>query len=459
MEIRTQSVQMHIEIPKDAALILKILNDAGYEAFIVGGCVRDSLMGRTPEDWDITTSAAPEDVKRLFHATVDTGIQHGTVTVVIHHTGYEVTTYRIDGTYSDGRHPDAVYFTSDLIEDLKRRDFTINAMAYNPNIGLVDAFGGMADLEQKVIRCVGNPEERFTEDALRMLRAVRFSAQLGFEIEPETWQAIPKLAENLTRISKERIRAELDKLLLSGAPEKIRLCYTSGMSQYIMPWLDTMFATSQNTLNHKWDVGTHTMAVLAHTRADRYLRWAALLHDVGKPQCKTVEADGDHFHGHAVYSAAIAEQVMQELKFDNRTKRAVVGLVRHHRDHPELSAAGVRHSMYEIGTDLYPLWLELRLADVEGKSKGDREHVRTKLEWIQKTCREILSAGDCLQIRDLEISGRDLLEAGVKPGEAVGAVLEGLLDYVLDHPEANQKEFLLPFGMELYHERMQKEQK
>lgn len=450
MKQYVQSRQLQMEIPKDARLILKILNDAGYEAYVVGGCVRDVLLGRKPGDWDITTSAKPEEVKRLFHATVDTGIQHGTVTVMLHHTGYEVTTYRIDGTYTDNRHPDTIAFTSDLIEDLKRRDFTINAMAYNPKCGLVDAFDGILDLEQKKIRCVGNPKERFTEDALRMLRAVRFSAQLGFDIEPETLAAIPALAENLTCISKERIRTELHKLLVSGEPWKIRLCYETQMSQYIMPWLDRMFETSQNTMNHKYDVGTHTMQVLAHTSDNPYLRWAALLHDVGKPQCKTVEADGDHFHEHAKYSAVLARDIMMELRFDNKTRDIVTQLVLHHRDHPDLTTAGVRYSIYEVGPELYPLWLELRRADIAGKGKGDKTKVGDKLAWIAKTYEQVLAAGDCLSEKALALSGKDLLAAGMKPGKEIGAVLEQLLLHVLKYPEANKREVLLPMAMELY---------
>ncbi len=438
-----ESLEINMEIPEDAKLILRILNDAGHEAYVVGGCVRDTLLGREPGDWDITTSAKPEEVKALFNATVDTGIQHGTVTVIMHHTGYEVTTYRIDGTYTDSRHPDYVEFTSNLIEDLKRRDFTINAMAYNPRAGLVDAFDGIGDLKRKVIRCVGDARERFCEDALRMLRAVRFAAQLNFDIHQDTLAAIPPLAERLQQVSKERIQVELDKLLMSDAPEKIRLCYDTKMSSVIMPWLDAMFETNQNTKNHNQDVGTHTLTVLAHTAPEHYLRWAALLHDVGKPLCKTVEADGDHFHSHATYSAKLTEQILQELRFDNRTKQIVTKLVLHHRDHPDLNLAAVRYSMYEIGPLLYPTWLALRRADVAGKGKGDSGGVGEKLTWLQNAYEEICESGDCIAIKDLAIGGKELLQAGITQGKAVGETLNELLLHVLAHPEDNTRDKLL----------------
>lgn len=226
---------MILEIPKNAETILHILEKAGYEAYVVGGCVRDSILGRSPDDWDITTSAKPEQVKALFHRTVDTGLQHGTVTVLMEKEGYEVTTYRVDGEYEDGRHPKEVTFTASLKEDLKRRDFTINAMAYNPSSGLVDLFGGLEDIERKIIRCVGNPLERFTEDALRIMRAVRFSAQLGFAIEEETRKALKVLAPNLKHVSAERIQVELVKLLMSPHPDYLRVAYEAGITAEFLP--------------------------------------------------------------------------------------------------------------------------------------------------------------------------------------------------------------------------------
>ena len=250
---------MTINIPQKAAQILRTLNAAGYEAYVVGGCVRDSILNRVPGDWDITTSALPEQVYELFHRTVDTGIQHGTVTVMMDKEGFEVTTYRVDGEYHDGRHPDAVTFTRSLEEDLKRRDFTINAMAYHPEHGLVDLFGGMEDIDQKIIRCVGNPVERFTEDALRMLRAVRFSAQLGFTVEENTKAALARMAGNLEHVSAERIQTELVKLLVSDHPDYLRTAWETGLTREFLPEFDACMETKQNTPHHCYTVGEHIL--------------------------------------------------------------------------------------------------------------------------------------------------------------------------------------------------------
>ena len=290
---------MILEIPKKAEIILQILEKAGFEAYVVGGCVRDSILGRTPNDWDITTSATPQQVKELFHRTVDTGLQHGTVTVVIDKEGFEVTTYRVDGEYEDGRHPKEVTFTASLEEDLKRRDFTINAMAYNPTEGLVDLFGGMQDIENKIIRCVGDPLERFTEDALRIMRAVRFSAQLGFEIEEETKKALTVMAPNLVHVSAERIQVELVKLLMSPHPDYLRTAYEAGITRQFLPEFDLCMETPQNTPHHCYTVGEHILHSLLYVRADKILRLTMLLHDIGKPSVRKTDENGrDHFKTH-----------------------------------------------------------------------------------------------------------------------------------------------------------------
>lgn len=248
---------MRLQLPAAVNMIIDVLQAHGYEGFAVGGCVRDSVLNRTPDDWDITTSATPYQVKELFSKTVDTGLQHGTVTVMVHGVGYEVTTYRIDGEYEDARHPKEVQFTSNLTEDLKRRDFTINAMAYSKDRGLIDEFGGMNDLQRKIIRCVGDPWQRFGEDALRILRAVRFAAQLGFEIEENTKKAIVELAPTLSKISAERIQTETVKLLMSDRPEMWRSVYDLGITRIIMPEFDAIMETPQNTPHHMYNVGEH----------------------------------------------------------------------------------------------------------------------------------------------------------------------------------------------------------
>ena len=296
-----------IEIPAGAARILKVLEANGYEAYVVGGCVRDSLLGKQPHDWDITTSALPLQVKALFSRTIDTGLKHGTVTIPSGREAYEVTTYRIDGEYLDGRHPSEVTFTASLREDLKRRDFTINAMAYNEKDGLQDFFDGISDLENQRIRAVGDPRKRFEEDALRILRAVRFSAQLGYTVEEGTLRAMRMLAPTLARISAERIAAELEKILVSPHPDRLRMAYECGITAVILPEFDRCMETPQNNPHHIYNVGEHTMCALMQARPDRILRTAILLHDVGKPLCRSTDEKGiDHFYGHPEAGAKIA---------------------------------------------------------------------------------------------------------------------------------------------------------
>ena len=371
---------MKIELPRKVVLIIKNLQRHGYDAYAVGGCVRDSILNRKPEDWDITTSAKPEQVKRIFRRTVDTGIEHGTVTVLIGKDGFEVTTYRVDGLYEDGRHPKEVTFTSRLEEDLKRRDFTINAMAYNDDERLVDAFGGMRDLNYHLIRCVGDPKERFSEDALRILRAVRFSAQLAFPIEPETAEAIKSLAPNLEKISAERIQAELVKLLVSDHPERIQDACELGITKVVLPEWDDMVFVKHNTPHHKYDVAAHTVHALQNVKNDKVLRLTMLFHDMGKPVMKTTDENGrDHFKGHAIASEQIAKTVMKRLKFDNDTIRKVTKLVAYHDYRMEPTGANVRRAMHEIGVELFPYYLAVRLADTKAQSSYER---RGKLENI-----------------------------------------------------------------------------
>ena len=299
---------MKILIPTQAAEIIKTLSSHGYEAYAVGGCVRDSILGKTPSDWDITTSARPEQVKALFAKTIDTGIKHGTVTVMMDKTGYEVTTYRIDGLYEDHRRPNDVTFTTSLREDLMRRDFTINAMAYNDTDGLIDLFGGMDDLQNRVIRCVGNARDRFEEDALRMLRAVRFAAELGFSLEPETRRALDRLHGSISRVAKERIFAELKKLLTAPhAADALRICPALLFSA--VPELAVLRDVPQHSRYHIYDVFEHTLHALDAAPPDETVRLAVLLHDTGKGPCRTTGADGyDHFYGHPVKSAEIARR-------------------------------------------------------------------------------------------------------------------------------------------------------
>ena len=433
-----------IQLPEKVGRIIGTLQEHGYEAYAVGGCIRDSILGREPEDWDITTSAMPEETKALFDRTFDTGIQHGTITVLLEKEGFEVTTYRIDGKYEDSRHPKEVTFTRNLREDLLRRDFTINAMAYNETDGLVDIFGGLEDLEAGMIRCVGNAKERFKEDALRILRGVRFAAQLGFDIEEDTRQGMKELAWTLQNISAERIQVELVKMITSKRPEMLREAYELGMTRIVLPEFDQLMTTGQETPHHMYSVGEHTLHAMKNIRADKILRLAMLLHDMGKPALKTVDEAGvAHFKKHALESERIAENVLRRLKFDNDTIRKVTRLVRCHDLRMPATAKSVRSAMNQIGEELFPYYMEVRRADVLAQSMYQREEKIENLDQIEELYRQIVEDGDCVSLKDLAVTGRDLIASGMKPGKEIGEKLEELLKLVIEDPKLNTKEELL----------------
>ena len=472
---QTSSITM--DMPTDVRYIIRQLEKRGYEAYAVGGCVRDTILARIPGDWDITTSAEPEQVKAIFSRTVDTGIQHGTVTVMLHHVGYEVTTYRIDGEYADNRHPDQVEFTTNLGLDLERRDFTINAMAYNDSQGLIDLYGGLEDLKNGIIRCVGDPEQRFDEDALRMLRAVRFSGQLGFQIEEHTRQAIIRRAKYLKNISAERIRVEMVKLLLSKDAGQIREAYATGMTAIFLPEFDQMMQTDQCNPHHIYTVGEHsirgvewmnrffgrkagawddsfipvaaeqTVRRLADQCSDKQqqiLCLTMLLHDVAKPECMTVDEDGiGHFHGHPNRGSALAEPIMKRLTFDRETMDAVSRLIDCHDRQISPAARSVRKAVSQIGRDLMPLLTLIQCADVLSQNP---ETIGPKLDRIlavDEMYQNILETEAPLSIKELAISGKDLIALGVAPGPQMGILLHELLEMVLENPEQNTKEILL----------------
>lgn len=435
-----------IQIPDSVQFIISTIEEAGFEAYAVGGCVRDSILGRVPDDWDITTSAKPEEIKRLFRHTVDTGIQHGTVTVLIHREGYEVTTYRIDGEYEDSRHPKEVNFTSLLSEDLKRRDFTINAMAYNEKCGIVDLFGGQEDLQKGIIRCVGEPQERFSEDALRIMRAVRFSAQLGYEIEERTTEAIKQLAGTLERISVERIQTELVKLLVSDHPEYMRKLYELGLTKVFMPEFDMMMETTQNNPHHIYTVGMHTIQAMQYVSKEKVVRLTMLLHDVGKPFTRTTDEHGiDHFHAHPSEGSAIAGGILKRLRFDNETIDRVTLLVLYHDYGNAVNAtpAFTRKLIHKVHIENFPLLLEIKRADVMAQSELGRAEKLEKLELLRASYEEVLEQGMCISLKTLAVTGRDLIAAGMKPGKELGQALNSLLEVVLENPDMNNKEALL----------------
>ena len=392
---------MRIEMPRDVEWIIGKIRDHGFEAFAVGGCVRDTLLGREPGDWDITTSAKPEEVKGIFGKTVDTGLQHGTVTIIKNRNGYEVTTYRIDGEYHDGRHPESVEFTSNLKEDLKRRDFTINAMAYSHETEIVDEFGGMDDLEHQVIRCVGLAHDRFTEDALRILRAIRFAAQLGFEIEDETYKAISDIAPNLKNVSKERIQVELTKLLLSDYPEKMMMVDATGICPYVTPDFGEVFGKEC----------ADSVAKIKTLPKEKSLRWAGFLRHMESLKVRAI---------------------LKGLKLDNETidngrimvEAAQTPLI---PEKPQIRRFLCKMSRYQFEGCLY-------LKELDGDSN---------IEEIRRLWQEIEADGDCISLKMLTVNGGDLMAAGVEKGKILGETLAWLLDLVLEHPELNNKETLL----------------
>ena len=468
---------MRINLPKDVSTIIDTLQKAGYEAYAVGGCVRDTVLGRVPQDWDITTSAEPAKIKALFRKTIDTGIKHGTVTVLINRTGYEVTTYRIDGEYEDSRHPKSVEFTDNLKLDLERRDFTINAMAYNDSQGLVDEFGGIRDLEAKVIRCVGKPGERFDEDALRMLRAVRFSGQLGFVIEADTRQAMVERAENLQKISAERIRTELTRLLVSRDAGMLREAYAAGMTKTFLPEFDDMMEREQKNPHHIFTIGEHTIYSIKvmnfffgeysgewdgsripqevvsqakkiagdlNEKQHMILCTAMLLHDVGKPKTMTVDEEGvGHFYGHQQAGEEMAAKILRRLAFDNETISMVRRLIRWHDYRYGTTVKAMRKTLAKTGKDIMPFLFLVQFSDILAQNPKTWEK---KLEGIHTAIslwEQVLESGAALEIKDLKISGRDLMGLGIKQGPEVGRILKEILEYVIENPECNQKETLL----------------
>ncbi len=433
-----------IDLPKNVKFIIDTLESAGYEAYAVGGCVRDSILGRTPNDWDITTSAKPLETKALFKKTFDTGIKHGTISVLLGKEIYEVTTYRIDGEYEDARHPKEVTFTAELKEDLLRRDFTINAMAYNPTSGIVDLYGGIEDLKNHVIRCVGVPHDRFSEDALRIMRAVRFAAQLDYTIEEKTQEAIRELAGTLSKISAERIQVELIKLLTSDHPEFLKLAWELGITKVILPEFDRAMESEQNNPNHAYSVGEHSLKVMQYLPPDKVMRLAGLFHDIGKMDTKTTDEKGvDHFYGHPEVGAKIAAEVFNRLKFDNDTKTKVCRLVECHDWFIGAVPSHIRRYMNRIGEEFFPMIFDFNKADIMAQSFYNREEKLEDLEVLKEAYLKVKEAGDCINIKDLAITGSDVIKAGVPAGPGVGAVLKALLEEVLDDPAKNNKDYLL----------------
>ncbi len=435
---------MTFQLPSYVDTVLKTIQAHGFEAYIVGGCVRDFLLGRTPNDFDITTNATPLEVEEAFkgYHVIETGLQHGTVTVVVEGVTVEITTYRIDGSYSDGRHPDSVQYTSHLKDDLSRRDFTINAMAYNHQDGIVDEFNGIHDLERKLITCVGDPQQRFSEDALRIMRAIRFSSQLNFNIELQTAKKVHELKSTLGKVSVERIAVELNKLLMGETPHRILMDY-SDIFTTIIPEVEQCIGFDQRSKYHKYDVWEHIAVAVQNSQKVLSIRLAMLLHDIGKPNVFTLDSNGNgHFYKHAYVSAEIAETVLKRLKYDNATIKRVTTLVRHHDDEFH-NLYDIKKSISTLGKDVFFELISVQQADAMAKHEFCSKHV-AELDEIKRIAEEILSSGECLNLKDLAINGNDLKTIGIE-GKSIGETLNRLLDEVLMDNLSNERETLLQY--------------
>ena len=466
---------MKIYIPKGAKFITETLEKSGYEAYIVGGCVRDAIMGREPGDWDICTSALPEKVAEVFENLTDaetnyhihvvpTGIKHGTVTIVIRKAGlhleesddfetYEVTTFRTDGEYKDNRRPESVEFVLDVKEDLMRRDFTMNAIAGKVAadglaIDLIDPFGGAADIERGIIRCVGIPDERFKEDALRIMRAVRFSSQLGFEIEEGTEAAMEKLSPLLNNIAKERIRVEFDKLLCgSGAADVLRK--NRQIIKEFIPEIEPMFELDQENPFHLYDIWEHTLHAVDNIEPDVVLRLAAFFHDIGKPPCKVVDKGWGHFYGHEKVGSEIANAVMHRLRYDNHTRRTVVNLIAKHGIVFNPAGKQASRLLHRLGEEDLRRLISLERADVKSQHPDYVDERLAMIAAFEEKVDYLIEQGKCFSMKDMAVDGRDIMALGVKEGKEIGRIKNELLRLVVDGELENSRDVLIAKAKEL----------
>lgn len=435
---------MRIDIPNNVQQVMDTIENNGFEAYVVGGCVRDSILGRIPHDWDITTDAKPEDIQHIFDNVIPTGIKHGTVTVMFNGEGYEVTTFRSEGKYSDSRHPDSVQFVSTIEEDLSRRDFTMNAIAYNNSMGIVDPFNGIADIEKKTVMCVGSADDRFKEDPLRMLRAVRFSAQLGFKISRYIEMSIHEHSRNICCISKERVKSEMDKILISD-PSYIAEVECFNLLFHTMYELCKLSTVLQNNEYHKdYNAFWHSVKTAEIIENDLTLRWTAILHDLGKIDTKFTDVNGvDHFPNHHIRSVKLAEEVMRRMKFDNKTIKEILTLIKYHSIRLDATDVAVKGFLNEIGSyDLFKKWVSLRWADILAQNP---KYSRVRLEKLMKIStigERIIYNKEPYAIEHLAINGNDVVEIGYI-GKEVGVELNRLLGVVIGNKFANNREYLI----------------
>ncbi|MDE7004598.1 MAG: HD domain-containing protein [Oscillospiraceae bacterium] len=441
---------MNFEIPDGARRMLQTLNSAGYEAYLVGGCVRDLLRGVTPHDWDICTSALPEETGRCFagQRIIETGLKHGTVTVMEGGEPYEITTYRTEGPYSDSRRPDYVRFVPNIKEDLARRDFTMNAIAMDLQGNLRDPYGGADNIKAGLIRCVGEPAQRFQEDGLRVMRALRFAAVFGYEVEEQTAEAVHENRAMLDRVAAERINAELCKLLVGKGAGNVLRQYPDVFCQF-WPELGPLVTLEQNNPWHCWGGWEHTIHAVEAAPADVTLRLAMLLHDIGKPVCKFTDEQGvDHFYGHPAVSARLADEMLQALKFDNKTRERVVLLVERHDAQLPPRSQVIRRWLNRLGPEAFFQLLKVKRADNMGQAPEKVRNRLAELDVIRAKAERILAERQCLTLKDLAVDGRDVIAAGIEPGPEVGRVLEALLERVLNGDVPNEYKTLLKITLD-----------
>lgn len=438
-------------LPENVKLLIKKLNDSGFSAYAVGGCVRDSLLGLAPHDWDICTSAKPEEMKRCFEGmkTFDVGIQHGTIAVHLGGTNFEITTYRIDGDYSDNRRPDSVTFTDDVTLDLSRRDFTVNSMAYSDSEGVIDPFGGEEDLKNNLLRCVGNPDARFGEDALRIMRGLRFSAVYGFEIEAETSRSIHRNRELLNNIAFERIREELMGLICGAFCGRVLNEYRDVIS-VIIPELSPCFDFEQRTKHHVFDVYEHIVRSVTKVPQEPMLRLVMLLHDVGKPQACTEDKNGTrHFKVHQQISADIAQTVLRRFRFPNAFSEDCIKLIIYHDVRFSGSKRQIKRIMQKLGESRTRDLFQVQRADIFAQSDYLRAEKLAAVDNAEKLFEEIVKDNECFSLKNLAVNGRDLIDSGITDGRKIGRILNALLDEVIDGGVENNREVLLSIAKKM----------
>jgi len=441
---------MKIELPKNVSFIINRLQENGFECFVVGGCVRDSLRDIVVNDWDFTTNATPNEIEKCFSdfTTVDIGKKFGTICVVLDNTNYEITTYRTDGKYEDARHPDSVSFSNNLSDDLSRRDFTINALAYNDKTGIIDEYDGITDLEYGVIRCIGDPDVRFSEDALRILRALRFASVFGFSIEPKTSDSIIRNKEKLSLISFERITKELSKLLCGKHVDFVLRRYKDVIA-VIIPEISVMFNFDQNSKHHNKDLWRHTVSAVKNTEPDEIVRTTMLLHDIGKPMTVYTDKKGaSHFPNHQKLGAAMASTILKRLKYPSYYND-VITLIEHHDDRIKPDNAEIKRYLRDLGSEMFLKLLSIQRADILSQSMYKREEKLGTLNAVFEEYQRILENNECYSLDSMAVNGKDIIHLGVSSGEKIGHILNTLLDKVISNEVTNEHDSLIELAKTL----------